>query len=173
MVGTESKERHDSGKGGSIGMGLMVPATFVVAWVLALTGTTAPGAVNGEATDVNSLRWMLFFTGIIFLVSSVMHTILARKTAASIGWTTNGFQYEIGFVSLGLGLACLYAGQHSKEAWIAVAIPVFTFLVLAGINHVIEIVREKNYAPNNTLILIWDFGMPISIVALLFSTGAV
>jgi len=173
MVGTESKERHDSGKGGGVGMGLMVPATFVVAWVLALTGTTAPGAVNGEATDVNSLRWMLFFTGIIFLVSSVMHTILARKTAASIGWTTNGFQYEIGFVSLGLGLACLYAGQHSKEAWIAVAIPVFTFLVLAGINHVIEIVREKNYAPNNTLILIWDFGMPISIVALLFSTGAV
>jgi hypothetical protein len=33
--------------------------------------------------------------------------------------------------------------------------------------------REKNYAPNNTLILIWDFGIPISIVALLFATGAI
>ena len=166
--GTSEKARS-----GGIGMGLMVPATFVVAWILALTHTQAPGAVAGEATDVNSLRWMLFFTGIIFLVSSVMHTFLAKKTAASIGWTTNGFQYEIGFVSLGMGLACLYAGQHFKEAWIAVAIPVFTFLVLAGVNHVIEIVREKNYAPNNTLILIWDFGMPVSIVALLFSIGAI
>lgn len=154
-------------------MGLMVPATFVVAWILALTGTEAPGSVAGEAGDVNSLRWMLFFTGIIFLVSAFMHSVLAKKTAASIGWTTNGFQYEIAFVSLGLGFACLYAGQNGKEAWIAVAIPIFTFLVLAGINHVIEIVREKNYAPNNTLILIWDFGMPISIVALLFSVGAI
>jgi hypothetical protein len=160
-------------KAGGIGMGLIVPATFVVAWILALTGTQAPGAVTGEASDVNSLRWMLFFTGIIFLVSSFMHTVMAKKMAASIGWKTNGFQYEIGFASLGLGLAALYAGQNSKEAWIAVALPTFTFLVLAGINHVVEIVREKNYAPNNTLILIWDFGMPISIVALLFSTGAV
>ncbi|MFM8527769.1 MAG: DUF6790 family protein [bacterium] len=97
----------------------------------------------------------------------------SRKTAASIGWTTNGFQYEIAFVSLGLGLACLYAGHKGKEAWIAVALPTVTFLFLAGVNHLIEIVREKNYAPNNTLILIWDFGMPISLVALLFSTGAI
>ena len=172
-MGTEAKGRQDSGKGGGIGMGLMVPATFVLAWVLALTGTSAPGAVAGEAADVNSLRWMLFFTGIIFLVSSFMHTVMARKMAASIGWKSNGFQYEIGFASLGMGLAALYAGQNSKEAWIAVTLPTLTFLVLAGINHAIEIVREKNYAPNNTLILIWDFGMPISLVALLFSTGSV
>ena len=159
--------------GGSIGMALMLPATFVVAWILALTGTEAPGAVSGEATDINSLRWMLFFTGVIFLVSAFMHSVLAKKTAASIGWTTNGFQYEIAFASLGLGLACLYAGQDSKEAWIAVTIPTVTFLFLAGVNHLIEVVREKNYAPNNTLILIWDFGMPISLVALLFATGSI
>ena len=160
-------------RAGGIGMGLMVPATFVVAWILALTGTQAPGSPAGGASDVNSLRWMLFFTGIIFLVSSVMHTFLAKKTAASIGWTTNGFQYEIAFVSLGMGLACLYAGQNSREAWIAVTIPTVTFLFLAGVNHLIEIIREKNYAPNNTLILIWDFGMPISLVALLFATGSI
>ena len=154
-------------------MGLMVPATFVLAWVLALTGTQAPGSVAGEAGDVNALRWMLFFTGIIFLVSSFMHSVLAKKTAASIGWTTNGFQYEIAFVSLGLGLACLYAGQNSREAWIAVTIPTVTFLFLAGVNHLVEVFRDRNYAPNNTLILIWDFGMPISLVALLFATGAV
>lgn len=169
----ESQGRKAAEKAGGIGMGLMLPGTFVVAWILALTGTEAPGAVSGEATDINSLRWMLFFTGIIFLVSAFMHSVLAKKTAASIGWTTNGFQYEIAFVSLGMGLACLYAGQNSKEAWIAVTIPTVTFLFLAGVNHLIEVVREKNYAPNNTLILIWDFGMPISLVALLFATGSI
>ena len=169
----ESQGRETAEKAGGIGMGLMLPGTFVVAWILALTGTEAPGAVSGEATDINSLRWMLFFTGVIFLVSAFMHSVLAKKTAASIGWTTNGFQYEIAFASLGLGLACLYAGNNGKEAWIAVSLPTFTFLFLAGVNHLIEIVREKNYAPNNTLILIWDFGMPISLVALLFATGSI
>ena len=173
MESSAQSQPEKKKKGGSIGMALMLPATFVAAWILSITNTEAPGSVTGEASDVNSLRWMLFFTGIIFLVSSFMHSVLARKTAASIGWTTNGFQYEIAFASLGLGLAALYAGQNGKEAWIAVTLPTVTFLVLAGVNHVIEIFREKNYAPNNTLILIWDFGMPISLVALLLSVGAI
>lgn len=154
-------------------MGLMVPATFVVAWILSLTNSGAPGGVSGEAWDVNALRWMFFFSGIIFLVSSFMHSVLAKKTAESIGWVTNGFQYEIAFVSLGLGLACLYAGSNGKEAWIAAILPTFTFLFLAGLNHLVEVVRDGNWAPNNTLILIWDFGMPISLLALLISSGSI
>ncbi|MFZ9668277.1 MAG: DUF6790 family protein [Solirubrobacterales bacterium] len=154
-------------------MGLMVPATFVVAWILALTNTEAPASSAGTAWDVNALHWMLFFAGIIFLVSSFMHTVLAKKMAESIGWVTNGFQYEIGFASLGLGIACLYAIHHGKEAWIAVSLPTITFLFFAGVNHLIEIVRDGNYAPNNTLILIWDFGLPISLVALLISSGSI
>lgn len=172
LIKGRSDTEGESGKGGSIGMGLMVPATFVVAWILSLTDSGAPGGVSGEAWDVNALRWMFFFSGIIFLVSSFMHSVLAKKTAESIGWVTNGFQYEIAFVSLGLGLACLYAGSNGKEAWIAAFLPTFTFLFLAGVNHLIEIVRDKNYAPNNTLILIWDFGMPISLLALLISSGS-
>jgi hypothetical protein len=39
--------------------------------------------------------------------------------------------------------------------------------------HVVEIVRERNYAPGNTAILISDFGVPISLFALLISTGAI
>ena len=74
---------------------------------------------------------------------------------------------------LGLGLGSIYASQHGKEAWIAIALPIFTFLLLAGINHLVEIIRDKNYAPNNTMILIWDFGMPISIAALLISSNTI
>uniref|UniRef100_A0A6J5ZTV4 Unannotated protein n=1 Tax=freshwater metagenome TaxID=449393 RepID=A0A6J5ZTV4_9ZZZZ len=153
--------------------GLVLPGLFVLAWVFALTGQSPPGDVPGELKDVTYLRWMLYMAGWVFLSSSVMHTVFAKKMAESIGWKTNGFQYEIGFVSLGLGLGSLYASQHGKEAWIAIAIPIVSFLALAGINHVVEIVREKNFAPNNTMILVWDFGMPISIVALLLSSNTI
>lgn len=40
------------------------------------------------------------------------------------------------------------------------------FLVGAGVNHVIEILRDKNFAPGSTLVLIYDFGLPISLSAL-------
>ena len=136
---------------------------------MALMGVTPPGAVAGEAHLVADLRWILYFAGFVFIFSSVMHSIFAKSMAASIGWKTNGFQYEIAAVSLGLGLGCFYAVYHGVEAWIAISLPIITFLFFAGLNHLKEIIRNRNYAPNNTLILIWDFGVPISLVALLLN----
>lgn len=148
--------------------GLILPGLFVMAWIFALSGSSAPGAVAGEALAISYLKWLLYFAGYVFIASSIMHSVLAKKTAQSIGWITNGFQYEIAFVSLGLGIASFYAVYHGWEAWVAVSIPIITFLFLAGLNHLKEMVKDKNYAPNNSLILIWDFGLPISLAMLLW-----
>ena len=148
----------------------VLPGMFVLAWVMALSGSAAPGAVAGEATLVGYIKWILFVCGWVFLFSSIMHSVFAKKMAASIGWKTNGFQYEIAFVSLGLALGCFYAVYYGTlQAWVAISLPIISFLSLAGVNHLIEIVRKKNYAPNNTMILVWDFGVPISLVFLLLS----
>ena len=152
---------------------IILPLTLLAAWILGLAGVSAPGAPAGAPWDVLVLHWTLFMAvGVIFVVSAFMHTVLARQTAASIGWQTNGFQYELGFVSLGLGVAAIWASYQSSDAWIAVAIPTAAFLVLAGLNHVVEIVRDRNYAPGNTIILISDFGTPITLWAMLAATGS-
>jgi uncharacterized membrane protein HdeD (DUF308 family) len=161
-----------SGKGALIS-GFALPALLVVAWACALSGMEAPGGETGESTSTTHLRWILYYTGFVFIFSSVMHSVFAKKTAASIGWKTNGFQLELAAVSLGIGLGCLYAVFNEMVAMVAISIPVITFLFLAGVNHVVEIVRKRNYAPNNTLILIWDFGIPLSLVALLLASDAV
>lgn len=142
---------------------------FVLAWGFALSGSAAPHAIAGEATEVGYLRWLLYFAGYVFLVSSVMHSVFAKKIAASIGWKTNGFQYEIAFVSLGIGIACFYALTHGIDAMATISIPIISFLFLAGLNHLYEIIKKKNYSPNNTLILLWDFGLPISLAVLLLN----
>jgi hypothetical protein len=151
--------------GGTIS-GLILPALFVLAWIYALTGSAAPGAAAGETTAVSDLRWLIYFGGYVLVISSIMHSVFAKKTAASIGWKTNGFQYELAFASLGMGLGCFYALDHGVSAMVTISIPIITFLFLAGVNHVKEIIAQKNYAPNNTLILIWDFGMSISLAVL-------
>jgi hypothetical protein len=149
--------------------GLVLPSLLIIAWIMALSGSAAPGAMINDTAAEGYVRWLLYFAGFVFIFSSVMHSLFARKMAASIGWKTNGFQYEIAAVSLGLGLGCFYAIYHGVEAWVAVSLPVISFLFLAGLNHLREIIKQKNYAPNNTLILVWDFGLPISLVFLLLS----
>ena len=148
---------------------LVLPGMIILAWILALSGVTAPGAVGGEVAAAGYIKWMLYFCGWVFLFSSIMHSVFAKKMAESIGWKTNGFQYEIAFVSLGLSLGSFYAVYHSIEAQVAISLPIITFLALAGLNHLKEIIEDKNYSPNNTMILVWDFGVPLSLGLLLYT----
>lgn len=162
-----AQKKQKSSVGTLIGA-MVLPLMLVIAWIFALSGSAAPGIVAGEPTAVGYLRWLLYFGGIVLLVSAGMHSVLAKSTAKSIGWVTNGFQYELSFFSFGAGLGALYAVYHSLDALIAMGITISVFLALAGLNHVKEIIAEKNYAPNNTLILIWDFGFAISVGVLLY-----
>jgi hypothetical protein len=145
----------------------VLPGLFVLAWIFTLTKMAPPGGEAGESTALNAVHWLLYMAGFVFLFSSVMHSVFAKSMAKSIGWQTNGFQYELAAVSLGLGIGCFYANAHCGTSFITISIPIISFLFLAGVNHVIEMVRKKNFAPNNTLVLIWDFGMSISLLALL------
>ncbi len=151
------------------------PLLFVLAWVFALFGSEAPGTDGSTPFDENALRWVLFLAvGWTGVGAAIPHTIFARQTAASIGWETNGFQYEVGFANLAIGLAGIYAAnQDASQAWVAVALAGGVFLTLAGVYHVVEIIRDRNYAPGNTAILISDFGIPISLLALLLATNAI
>ena len=149
---------------------LVLPALFVLAWIYALGGSAAPGGMSGETKAISDVRWLLYFGGYVFIISSIMHSVFAKKMAKSIGWKSNGFQYELASVSLGLGIGCFYAVNHGIDALVAISLPVISFLFLAGVNHVKEIIHQRNYAPNNTMILLWDFGMSISLFLLLLSS---
>ena len=151
------------------------PLMFLLAWAFAVIGWNAPGADATTPFDEQALRWILFLAvGWAGVGGSIPHTIFARQTAKSIGWETNGFQYEVGFANLAFGLSGIYASQQDvPEAWLAAAVAGGAFLTLAGVYHVIEIFRDRNYAPGNTVILISDFGIPISLFALLLATNTI
>jgi Family of unknown function (DUF6790) len=151
------------------------PAAFVVAWLLALFGVPALGTDSSTPFDELALRWMLFMgAGWSVLGGSVAHIIFARQVARGIGWESNGFQYEVGFASLAMGLAAIYASTVDQPAaWVVASIASGLFLLIAGINHVFEIVRKHTYAPGQTVILFSDFGIPLSLFALLIATGTI
>jgi hypothetical protein len=152
---------------------LIPPAFLAISWFCALVGWDAPGTDGSTPFDEQALRWLLFLAvGCTGIGGAIPHTIFAKQTARSIGWQTNGFQYEVGFANLAIGAAGIYASlQDTSQAWVTASLAGGIFLLLAGAYHVVEIVRDRNFAPGNTVILISDFGIPISLLALLAATG--
>ena len=126
---------------------LALPATLLVAWVLAVVGVTSPGADPGDEFAQTAMRWMMTMpAGYLVIASGIMHTVFARSTAKNIGWTTNGFQYELGFVSIGLGIAGVVAAYLGGTAWLVLSIVLSVFLLGAAGLHVKEMVRDRNFA---------------------------
>jgi hypothetical protein len=153
---------------------LSLPLLLLLSWVFALVGIAPFGAEASDTFADTAMRWVLFLAlGWGGLGGFVTHVFFGRQVAKSIGWEHNGFQTEVGFANLAIGVAGVVASLLTGDAWIVATVAGTAFLGMAGVNHVIEIVREKNYAPGNTLILISDFGIPISLWALLFATGTI
>ncbi len=149
---------------------LFLPATLLVAWLLAIFNVAAPGAAADPEFADNAMRWMMTLpAGGMFVVSGFMHTVLAKKTAANIGWQTNGFQYELGFVSLGIGIAGIWAAYLDQSAWFVLSIVISVFLLGAAANHIREMATDRNLNPGNTLVLLYDIALPVSLWALYFA----
>lgn len=151
---------------------LLPPALFIVACILGFLGVDPPGSTDPRL-DEALLLWTLYLSiGWSGIGAGLSHTVFARSTAQSIGWQTNDFQYEIGFADFATGVAAIYAVHAgSPTAWAAMAIAGGLFRVLAGVNHIRGIIREKNYAPGNSVILIANFGPAIVLLTTLLSTG--
>ncbi len=154
-------------------MGVLITAVvLLLAWVLAALGVAPPGAQPGDDFSYSAMRWMMALpVGGSALVSGFMHTVQRKKMAAMIGWESNGFQIELGFASFGIGIAGIWATMLGPQAWLAISVIMSVFLLGAAANHILEMVRDRNFAPGNSLILIYDIGLPVSLWALLVGGG--
>jgi len=126
-------------------------------------------SARGFVIDRLQRYLFVFPLGLQGLWAFVGHVFFAEESAASIGWASGPFQYEVGVANLGLGLASLYAAFRGFEARLAVAIAAACFLGGAGIGHIRDIVEAGNFAPGNAgPIMVTDFLTPIAVFVLLF-----
>jgi hypothetical protein len=154
---------------------MQVSLVPILLWVAALGCAGVPiwrgprPIARGFVID-RLLRYLFVFPlGLQGLWAFVGHVFFAEESAASIGWASGPFQYEVGVANLGLGLASLYAAFRGFEARLAVAIAAACFLGGAGIGHIRDIVEAGNFAPGNAgPIMVTDFLTPIAVLVLLF-----
>ena len=95
---------------------------------------------------------------------------LRERVAASIGWSSNGFQVELGAISLAVGVigTLLLNGSWHLDALVALGAVWALFLGMAGLNHIVEVCRNQNYQFNNLCPIVWDLGVCASLLVVGF-----
>ena len=111
-------------------------------------------------------RHSLFQSAVVNMIgwagigAAVSHIVFGRQTAKSIGWETSPFQFEVGLVGLATGIAALMTTGQPVAFALAVIVISGIFRAGCGLGHIREMVRNHNFAVNNTRILLIDFVVP-------------
>jgi hypothetical protein len=127
-------------------------------------------AVPVLAARTGDWQLELLENGVVYLVgwagigAGISHVVFGRKTAASIGWAPSPFETEVGFADLAMGVAGVMAAGQPTSYLLAVIIVNAIFRAGCGIGHVRQMTKDRNFAVNNTGVILIDFGVPTFLV---------
>jgi len=129
------------------------------------------GPLNKPVVIEAFTSWFFLFNiGFSYLNNFVMHTVFADFTAKFIGWANSPFQLEVGFASLGIGIAGLISFRRNLAFRLATLIPPAFFLWGAAGGHIYQIVTQHNLAAGNAGSILWtDILLPVVGFALLYA----
>jgi hypothetical protein len=113
--------------------------------------------------------YILYAVGFMYLYNFVVHTLFAETSAAFIGWPNSPFQYEVGYASLGFGVAAIVAHASNFRARLVAVVGPSLFLWGAAVGHIHEILVTKNLSRGNAGVVLWtDLFLPAIGFALLY-----
>ncbi len=117
-----------------------------------------------------SLIWLLAgFYGLATLMAGLQHLFNSDQIAKSIGWATgSGFQYELGWAEVGLGVAGFLSIWFRGAYFLAPGI-VGSFLYLgAAFVHYLDLRKKGNVNPGNAGPVFYiDIVAPVIVIAML------
>jgi hypothetical protein len=130
----------------------------LLAGLISLINKPKPLTINLVAEALFSY-YLLFTIGINNLVNFVSHVFFGDVAAKFIGWENSPFQAEVGFASLGVGIAGIIAFKASLPFRFATLIPPSAFSLGAAGGHIYQMIVAHNFSPGNVGVV-----LPIDIV---------
>jgi hypothetical protein len=133
----------------------------LVAAVISLINKPKPLRINVVAEALFSY-YLLFTIGISNLMNFVVHVFFGDMGAKFIGWEQSPFQAEVGFASLGIGIAGVIAFRASLPFRFATLISPSVFSLGAAGGHIYQMIVAHNFSPGNVgLVLPSNFLIPV------------
>lgn len=100
------------------------------------------------------------------IVAFVGHALMSEKIAKYIGWESNGFQKELGFSELGMGIIAIMSLWGGKEYLNSAIIVSCILCVGASYVRIIDLTRNRNLVWGNVISLLPDLFIPVSLIVL-------
>jgi hypothetical protein len=124
-----------------------------------------------QSPSVASIFWseILFYAvGIGFVYYGLLHAYAQNIAAPSIGWLPSPFEYELGWVEIGLGVSAILSLWRGYDFRLALSIPFVIFSWAAAAQHIQLIICCHNMAPGNAGLILWfsDIAVPLIVLVL-------
>ena len=146
-------------------IGNYMTTCFVLGLVVAAVKIARyPGHRSGALMSGILLNTFIFYgIGCAQAINFVMHSVFGDYAAKTIGWAQSPFQLELAFSSLGMAvIAFIVYGQRNQfRSKVAVVLATAVFAYGAAGGHVYQMVVNRDFAANNTgLLLFMDIFVP-------------
>lgn len=113
------------------------------------------------------LLWeVVIGVGFLGITAFIGHALVSERTAKYIGWNSNGFQKELGFSELGMGVIAIISLWGSSEYMNSAIIMCCILCAGASYVRIIDLTKNKNLVRGNIISLAPDLFLPISLIAL-------
>jgi hypothetical protein len=147
-----------------------VPYLPVVGFVIDLAIRSLAGVDDWEQTALEvGVLWLIGINGIIL---GSGHLFQPGPVAASIGWASSPFQWEVGLANVAIGVLGITASAFDRDYTLAAILAFSIFMVGAAVGHIRSMVREHNFAPGNAGYFFWyDIIVPALLIALYAATA--
>lgn len=149
-------------------IGGLLPFIGVLLFIVATSLQFAGGVRDdwGSVLVANAVVYMIGWAGI---GAGISHIFFGGRISRTIGFDKSPYELEVGFADLAFGVAGVVAASFSTDYWLAVILMSSIYRVGCGFGHIRSIVRERNYAINNTAILFVNFVVPAFLVFAFFA----
>lgn len=134
---------------------------LIVAWIKIIR---APKPVSKEfKIEKFFSEYLLYAVGINNIINFIFHVFFGEMAAKFIGWADSPFQAEVGYASLGIGIAGIMSYKRDFSFRLATLIPPVVFGLGAAYGHVYEMIVNKNFSPGNVgIVLPIDIILPLA-----------
>jgi uncharacterized protein DUF6790 len=122
-----------------------------------------------QAVEVVLLWWLVVAIGVAGIVGALFHLFDGARIAEEIGFTRGdgGFQTEVGFGDLALGVAAVLCIWFRDRYWLAIVVVATISLWGDAFGHIHQAVVNDNHDPDNTgPVLYADILFPLVAVVL-------
>ena len=147
----------------------MAPSIFLLCFYLMLWTASDCFIQSRSAADFFSkmLLWeVVIGVGFLGFMTFLGHVFASEKVAKHIGWQSNGFQKELGFAELGMGIIAIMSLWRCNEYINSAIITSCILCVGASYVRIIDLTKNKNFVRGNVLSLAPDLFIPFSLIIL-------